>query len=489
MKVAISALVCALAGTALADPTAEQAARQRAEQLEKAARDSGNPEKYVAAGTSYLELYNANPSSTDGDELLYNAAVAFEEGHAVAGATQAFALLEKFYPNSKITARATARLARLYGDIAMYDKAAEKLEQYAKKYAGEKDALDAISDAAYYRKAIGDRDKAIADTQYFIKTFGAKRPKDAADAMWSLTSLYDSDPNAQLAHLRDYIHTFGSKGGADRLVIAHAKMGELLWKQSCPATMHDGLCVKSNESANKTCGKGTTHTLVPIKRDERKLKEALQEFMAASKDFEKAGDDPAARYYFAQGKIAEADVEMESFLGLGLPKNLDFDPANKTKHELSLKRLDEWTRLKTKSAETANKKYEAVFAIKDAATSITAAERFGLLTLSFQSALVTGEIPRDVKRGPKAADKIKAYCDAMTTLAEPLEEKSMQAFWVCLAKSTELSWFDESSRVCERELARMRPDEFPIPKELRADATNVAPVTASEPPPTYVELP
>jgi len=38
---------------------------------------------------------------------------------------------------------------------------------------------------AYYRKGIGDDDKAIADTKFFIDNFGKKNKKDAADAFFS----------------------------------------------------------------------------------------------------------------------------------------------------------------------------------------------------------------------------------------------------------------------------------------------------------------
>ena len=147
-----------------------------------------------------------------------------------------FNLLKKYYPNSKITARATARLGKAYGDIAFYDRAAEKLEKYAKKYAGEKDAHDAMSDAVFYRKGIGDDAKAIEDTKYFIKTFGTKKPAEAANAAFSLTSIYEKqgDKDAVIKHLREYIHTFGGKGGADKLVIAHAKIGQILCEQSLP---------------------------------------------------------------------------------------------------------------------------------------------------------------------------------------------------------------------------------------------------------------
>src|SRR5690606_399051 len=121
---------------------------------------------------------------------------------------------------SKLSAKALARIGKAYGDIAFYDQSAAKLEEYAKKYAGEKDAYDAMSDAVFYRKGIGDDAKAIENTKYFIKTFGKKKPAEAANAHFSLTSVYEKqgDKDVVVKHLRDYIRTYGTKGGADRLV-------------------------------------------------------------------------------------------------------------------------------------------------------------------------------------------------------------------------------------------------------------------------------
>ncbi len=48
-----------------------------------------------------------------------------------------------------------------------------------------------MSDAVFFRKGIGDDGKAIEDTKYFIKTFGQKKPQEAANAMFSLTSIYE----------------------------------------------------------------------------------------------------------------------------------------------------------------------------------------------------------------------------------------------------------------------------------------------------------
>src|SRR4029078_8820807 len=53
-----------------------------------------------------------------GDKVLYNAGVCCEEGKSIGAAIIAFNLLEKYYPNSKTTARAIARLAQDSADSA-----------------------------------------------------------------------------------------------------------------------------------------------------------------------------------------------------------------------------------------------------------------------------------------------------------------------------------------------------------------------------------
>jgi tetratricopeptide (TPR) repeat protein len=494
-----------------------QSMRKKAEKLEQTAKDTKDFGQYVACGQAYLDIYNRNPEGADNDEVLYNAGVCFEEGKSIGVAIQMFNLLEKYYPNSKITARAIARLGKAYGDIAFYDRASEKLEQYAKKYAGEKDAYDAMSDAVFYRKGIGDDDKAIADTKYFVDTFGKKKPAEAANAAFSLTSIYEKrgDNDAVIKHLRDYIRTWGAKGGEDKLVIAHAKIASILWHQSCPVKETDGSCVKitreraiaSKETKKKKgketyvapmqCGPESKIKLAVIKRDERKVKEALGEFKAAAAAFEKMkGDasDPnwaAARYWYAQGKFVEADVEFEKYLDIKFPTGLNFGdgaPEHKAQKEKAMKRFNDWFTGKTKAAEAASKKYSDVLAIKDNANSIAAAARLGQVTQEFSDQLFTAEIPAEVRKSQiidgydLAQDKVDAYCDALTTAAEPLAEKSLTAYGACLQKSTELGWFSEWSKLCERELGQIKPEEFPTASELRGDPNQVSPLITVEPP-------
>src|SRR6185436_7535137 len=202
--------------------------------------------------------------------------------------------------------------------------------------------------------------------------------------------------------LRDYIRQYGEKGGADRLIIAYAKIGQVLWKQSCPVKEIDGSCVKivreraiSTKKQKKVNRKGVTEQplqcgpeskikLTVVKRDEKKLKEALAAFSAAAKEFERrggktGGDEAGARYYYGMAKVADADKDFEAYLDIKFPAGLNFDRAPEHKAILakSNKRLDEWFTSKKKLGETAKGKYNGVLAIKDAANSITAAARIG----------------------------------------------------------------------------------------------------------------
>ncbi len=481
--------------------------RKRAEKLEKEAKESKDFSKYIACGQAYFDIYNRNPENKENDEVLYNALVCYHEGKSVGAAIVTYNALYRYYPNSKLMPRATGRIGKAYGDVAFYDKAAEKLEEYAKKYAGEKDAYSAMSDAVFYRKGIGDDAKAIANTKFFIDTFGRKNPSEAANAMFSLVSIYEKqgDKDAIVKHLREYLAKFGAQGGADRRVIAYAKIGLNLWEQSCKVKQLDGSCItiqreraistqkqkrKKGQSEQPTqCGPESKIKLTVVKRDDRKMRDALTAFAAAAREFEKTGgktggDEGGARYYYAQSKFTAADKDFEAYLDLKFPAGLNFDPDPKRKAiaEKSKKRFDEWLAQRNKTGGAARQKYEAVLQINDAATSIATYARLAQISQNLSDALFTAQIPQDVRTGEFADEKVEAFCDRMTEVAEPLDTRALQAYGVCLGKSTELGWFSDWSRLCERELGQINPNEFPTASELRAKPEQVAPIIAVEPP-------
>ena len=65
--------------------------------------------------------------------------------------------------------------------------------------------------------------------------------------------------------------------------------------------------------------------------------------------------------------------------------------------------------------------------------------------------------------------------------------QSLEAFSVCLAKSTELGWFSDWSKLGERELGQIKPEEYPTASELRGTPNQLDPGVAVEPPITQLD--
>lgn len=488
-----------------------QSMRKVAEQMETQAKESGDYSQYVACGDQYLKIFNDDSEADDADEVLYNAGVCYEMGRSIGAAILVFNQLSRIFPDSKHTQKAIARLGHNYGQVAYYREAAEKLEEYARRFGGEKDAYEALWDAVFYRKGIGDDDEAIKDTEFFIKQYGKKRPREAAEAMWGMTSIYEKRGNDEeiIDHLRRYLKQYGRQGGVDRQIIAHTKIGMLLWQQSCPVRGVNGACIKvkrersivsrrkkRRSSLPTQCGPESKIKLTVVNRDPRKVRAAQKEFQQAIRLFGKGkaiqrvpgeGQGQAVRAalmirYFSAAKFYLAEEPYEAFLDVKFPKGLDFDPRNPRKQKKSLKRFQDWFKEKQKLAVRASKLFDEVREIKGGGAhyAIAAAARMGQITQNFSDALFTAEIPADVRSGKFAEDKVDAYCDALTTEAEPLETRSVEAFGFCLGLSTKLNWFNEWSQLCEKELGQIRPQEYPTASEIRATPDNFAPVVISE---------
>ena len=497
-------------GDRVADIQAK-AKRKIAEQLEKDAKASGDFAKYVLCGKTYLDIFNSNPEAPKSDEILYNAGVCFEDGRSLSTAIEAYTELRSRFPKSNQAAKALARLGGVYGRVAYYDRAATMFEEYAKKYAGEKDAYDLMNDAVFYRKGIGDDEKAIENTTYFISKFAKSKPADAAAAFFSLASIYEKrgDLDTVVGHYKNYLNKYKEKGGADKVVVAHGRIGQILWEQSCPVKTVDGSCIKVvRERAvslrgKSKCRKGDSCTqcgpeskikLTVVARDPGKVKQAMAAFASAIREYEDKGgkfpngDQRFASYYYALAKFHQAEVDYEKFLTIKFPEGLNFgDGTDKTKAEAakSLKRFEAWFVEKQKLAAKASGAYQDLDKKnKEPANAIAPAARIRQISQNFSDALFTAEIPSNIRAYEEAVD---VYCDALTEKAEPLEAASLQGFGACLKASTDFGWFSSWAKLCERELGQIKPEEFPTAAELRADPDAESAVSDVEPPVSKLE--
>ena len=120
--------------------------------------------------------------------------------------------------------------------------------------------------------------------------------------------------------------------------------------------------------------------------------------------------------------------------------------------------------------------------MKQAQWTIASRRRIGQLYADFVGQLYTAEIPKDLKEQDQWGNRPREiFCDALVDKAEPIEAKAVEGFDTCLKAATEHSWFNEWSRLCERELNQMKPTEYPLSSEIKPEAgyvsTTMAPTT------------
>ena len=475
-----------------------QALRRTAESYE----DRGD---YVACGEKYREIYNRDPQADDADELLFNSGACYEEGKSIGLAIRMFETLSQQFPDAELTQRAIVRLGNNYGAIAHYDQAAERYETYAREYGGEEDAPEALSNAVFYRRGIGDDQQAIENTRFFIRQYGSDRPDEAADAMFSIAAIYEKrgEMDALVNHLEEYLSDFRRQGGPDRALIAHARIGQVLWDQSCPVDGEEGACVRvererslahgQQSGSRQQCGPDSAIDVTVVDRDPRLVREARQHFNRAVRawndgrvieqiDAEDEGALQArqsrAAYWYAASRFYMNEQDYEEYLSVDFPSGLDFDPRNEQRAQRSQERFQQWLQRKGNLSESTTEAYQELVEFERAPQwSIAAAARIGQVSQNFSDALFTAEIPRDVREGEHSAEATRAYCDTLTTEAQPLEDLSVDAFGYCLQQSTQLNWFNEWSELCERELGQIRPQDFPTASELHAAPEGVASIT------------
>jgi tetratricopeptide (TPR) repeat protein len=242
------------------------------------------------------------------------------------------------------------------------------------------------------------------------------------------------------------------------------------------------------------CGPETKSKITMHARKPGLAKQAQEHFAQALKLFaggkaKVAGKDPADKavreaemmYAVALAKFAQTESEYEKFLAIQVPTGLVFGETNKKKNDESIKKFKKWIEDKSKFLEATSAAYQGVITLKQAHWAIAALARIGQLYQNFADQLYTVEIPKPPKTPPGIdAEEFHqmftdAYCDQMSDQAEPLDRKATEGFSKCLAKSTELFWYNEWSGMCEAELYQLKPRDYPMAVEIRAQPGYVEP--------------
>ena len=111
-------------------------------------------------------------------------------------------------------------------------------------------------------------------------------------------------------------------------------------------------------------------------------------------------------------KLDNDQNELKKVYAVEFPADLDFDSANKKKVEASTKRFDGFIKSLTKTGETARSYFEGVLTSdgvkNDPAASTAVIARLAQVHLQLASTLARAPIPKDVRTGDAAAEKIDA---------------------------------------------------------------------------------
>ena len=492
---------------------------------------------FKECGRSMLAAAEALPDHPKHAERLWNAGQCFQNAHLVGQALKARLALIQAHPKDPLAQKALFRVAAGYHQLAYYSKAAEHYEDFASKFPGEKKATDALGNATTFRIGLGESDKALADMDSFVKFYGSRKPQDAAGVFFQMADVYEKkgDMDSLAKHLENYLKKWGPQGGPDRQVLAHFRLGEMAWKASCPKASEDGACLdikrvaatgrqkvlydinkkrkkgqKIKEPKRTQCGPPTSSKILVFDRNKQSAAKGAEHFQAVLKIWNKGaaaskitGKDVETRaglaaYAVAGAAFYLAESQYESFLRIKFPEGLDFQQpsqydtkkkaeAKKKKAEESGKKFATYLDEKSKSLGRARDQYLEVFKMKQAQWAIASSARIGQLYADFVGQLYTAEIPKDLKEQDEWGNRPREiFCDALVDKAEPIEAKAVEGFETCLKAATDYSWYNEWSRLCERELNQMKPTEYPLASEVKPEAGYVS--TMMEETPVVPEL-
>ena len=479
--VIVAMILGAPAGSASAQPVnPDEHARllAAAHEAGKAAEAAKTREALHACGMAYLAAYNGDPTWANGDELLWHAGSCFSDALSVGPATLMYQMLHKYYPRSAFSRMAVGRLGRVYAKVALFGRAAEELEKYARLYAGEKDAPDALRDAIRYRAGLGERDKWIELTSYYVRTFGAQKTRDAAELVYALTDAYADEVELQLAYLKDYLRRF-QLNTAER-IIALTRLGDLRWTRACRVPSRDGLCVAERQPrAVGRCGSAIPDIEYEVvKRGGFDRKPALAYYQEAIALQRREGGALGieAEQALARAQLALADDALEHALPVSVPKGLEITSKNLGIRLRQRDAVARWLANQQRAVDKALAAYrDSATTHADAAATHAALYRTARATELLWHAVATVRLTQDAE----------SACPILVDLVQPLRKQTLDAYGACAAKATEVGGHVPEVLLCLRAREAWNPLDYPPQRERVAEPTWGGGVIVVEPPLTH----
>jgi TolA-binding protein len=485
--------------------------RLKAQKLVEIADKAGGTEalrQYEQAGSAYLELYrkycetpirNGQPAQAEKcDELVYNAAKAFQAGRLVAKAIAARMILlnpQNRMEKSPLAKKAVYEIGGNYQAIAVYDQAAEWYERYSKEDKHADNADNALKDAVLLRIGTGDEQKAIEDAALFQKNYGAAKPKIAAQIAFSIGAHWadKEDWDKCQASLKGIMGLIG-KAGIDVQVQAHATLAR------CFSHLKGDQGAKAEYASVRSLWNDQAAA-------QKKLNEAYPEETqeARVRRLGKALDAVGEAIFYDADERKHADVDVIKFpFYTGSGKKEDV-------LKFVQQKVGDWMKKKSTAIIKIEAEYKKIIDLQPEPPPrwvIAAGSRVGLLW---------GDFVDDFRRAPYPSDWNKKGCAVACGTADELSWRDIKlnyfnnldmasqpykdgnakspegkpigakpALVACLDYSVKYQYFDDFSRACEVWLAKNYKAEYHVVDELRGAPTLSNSGLEDRPPPLLI---
>lgn len=448
--------------------------------------------KFKDCGEAFEQIAITYPQDERIDDIYWNAGICYESARLIGAAVRMRRMLRKRKPDSKLASKALYFIGGNYHALAFYEDAAQNYERFyqeaAKKNKSLDDASTALKFAILFRWGTGNISKMMDNVRDFIKTFNSKGKfkSEVAEVHFWVHRVYEDEDTKDsetklVSHLSQYLSRYRKQGGLDRQIEATAKLGKIYWKRSCKVDMVDGMCVKIRYERRRRRKKlaRKQKRVIYLSRERRMKKSAMSRFrsvlklwgkkgpgarMAGKTPAEKKARAAAALYWVAMAKFSLVDVEFEEYMKLDLPRKLNFNPRYPRKMKAAQKKFASWAENKAKSLEKLRERYSQVILLKQAHWAIAATARIGMLFHNFARQLYDAPVPSHLSTDMEK----NAYRDELQKYADPLQARAMNGYVLCLNTAKRYNWFNEWSRLCEKEINELAPEKFPLTMELRA---------------------
>lgn len=303
-------------------------------------------------------------------------------------------------------------------------------------------APNAMENAIVFRKALGQLERARDDADWYAETFERSRPQDAARVRL-LASRLEPDTEARTTRLSAHLRDRRGRAAPSEAIALRVDLGETLLERGQRA-----------------------EALTQFRRADRLWTRRGAGQMAApvgSTPEEWTAELARTREDVGLARFRLAEARFERFSRMRAPAYRQA-PRRRDITRWVRGRLRPWVARKLRALRAADRAYERVDGVGVTAWSIAAAARRGELYRQLAEQLRTLEVPRIVEDD---AEGIAATVQYRENTFRVLVRPALERFRQCVELAERTRLYGDWSERCAAQLARLEPERYQAPPELR----------------------